>query len=157
MDAPPPLHCWYPITGSSTVLLSFDHILISPSAPPDLSQSIRGADREAWNALSSLLNECCDSDMLCVDLLNDHELRNDHDSHDAWWDAILIHLLNGMCISACSSCSCKLFACDFVSTAHLSYAFCILLLDAFQNQLIDLDMFSLCCMSVGLCATTTNP
>ena len=162
-NAPPLLHHWYPIAGSFMILPCFRSTLISPLAPADVSQGIWGADRDAWDALSSLVNECCTSDMLCIDLLNDHELRNDHDSHDARRNAILVHLLNGMCASVSCSRSrlrshlCKLLARDSASAAHLSYALCKLLLDAFQNKAIDLNTFSLCCTSVGLSARTTRP
>ena len=107
-------------------------------------------------ALSSFLTECCLNDMFCFDLLNDHAIVL-NDSHDERRAAILIHLLNGKCTSVPSTPSCKLLAHDASSAIHLSYHLCSLLLAAHQNALIPFHIFSLCCESIGLHATTTFP
>ena len=155
----PSLHHWHRVAGSSVILPYFYSSLTPPPAPADLSQNIWGADRDARDALSSLLNECFVDDVFCVDLLNGHELRtrNDYDSRDARRDIILTHLLNGVCTSVSSSRLCKLLARDSASAPHLSYVLCTLLLGAFQGKAIDFNTFSVCCASVGLRATTTNP
>ena len=94
--------------------------------------------------------------MLCSDLVTGHEIREDCDSRDARRDATLKHLLNGTCASV-SSPLCRLLARSSVSVVHLSYALCKLLLNAYEDTAIDFITFSLCCTSIGLDVTTTNP
>ena len=154
----PPSHNWYPIAGVNVSRSRSRPVLILLSAPVDLAQKIGGADGDAQDALSSLLNECCYNDIFCSDLLISHDVCNDYDSRDARRDATLKHLLNGACASVSStSPSCRLLACGSVSGAHLSYALCTLLLGARQDTMIDLDTFSLCCASVGLDVSTVSP
>jgi hypothetical protein len=93
--------------------------------------------------------------MLCSDLLTSHHLRDGYDSRDAQQDAILKHLLSGMCASK-SSCLCQLLAHDTTSAAHLSYHLRTLLSDTRQDTTISLEGFLLCCASVGLGAVTNS-
>jgi hypothetical protein len=126
------------------------------SAPVDVSQAIWGPDGEARDALAFVLNECCVDDMFCIDMLNDHGIIANHTSHDSRRDAIIMHLLKGMCVSTSSS-SCKLIAQESPSTAHLSYTLCTLLLSAYEDTQINAHNFALCCASVGLFPITNRP
>jgi len=123
------------------------------SAPVDLAQSIWGVDGNVWDALSSLLNQCCDNDVFFSDLLIGHEIHEDCDLHDVWQDAVLKHLLNGTCVSA-SSPLCRILRHSSKFTVHLAYTLCTLLLATCQEKMIDLKILSLCCTSVGLDTTT---
>jgi hypothetical protein len=106
--------------------------------------------------LAFVLNECCVDNMFCIDMLNDHGIIANHTLHDSRQDAILMHLLKGMCVSTSSS-SCKLIAQESLSTAHLSYTLCMLLLNAYEETQINAHNFALCCASVGLYPITNCP
>jgi len=99
-------------------------------------------DVAARDALSSFLNECCANDMFCFDLLNDHAIIPAHDSPNDHRDAVLAHLLNRKCVSTTCTPSCKLLPHDSLSTTHLSHRLCTLLLDAYQSNMIALNVFS---------------
>ena len=94
--------------------------------------------------------------MFCFDLLNDHAIVPASDSPDDRRDAVLAHLLNGKCVSTSHTPSCKLLARDSISKAHLSHLLCVLLLEAYQSKMIVLNVFSICCASIGLHATTSR-
>jgi len=53
--------------------------------------------------------------------------------------------------------SCKLVARDAPSTIHLSHLLRSLLLAAYQNKLIPLEVFVLSCATIGLHVTTVSP
>lgn len=91
--------------------------LTHPSALVDIARKIWGVDRDARDAFLSLLNECCNNDLFCSDLLTSHGISNDYDSRDARRDAVLKHVLSGMCASAPFP-SCRLLAHNSMSTAH---------------------------------------
>ena len=120
------------------------------SAPVDISHAIWSPDCEARDALAFILNECFVNNMFCIDLLNDHQVVHCNASCEDWRDALLIHLLKGMCILVPSSPSCKVVAQDSLSSAHLSYVLCRLLLSAYQNHQINVCEFTLCCASVDI-------
>ena len=162
--APPNLAGWAPITTSLVPRHRFVFpsryrysVLTYLSAPEDLPRKLWVSDATARDALSSFLDECFANDMFCFDFLDDHAVVPARDSHDDRRDAVLTHLLNGECISA-SSPSCKLFTRDALGSAmNLSYLLCTLLLDAHQNRTIAFHIFSQCCVSIGLRATTPHP
>ena len=79
------------------------------------------------------------------------------DLHDERRIVVLAHLLNGKCVSAPPNPSCQPFARDDPSTIHLSNLLCSLLLVAHQNKSIPLQVFPLCCGSIGLYAITAYP
>ena len=144
--------CRYTLLSSCRYSILTYHL-----APEDLSRKLWTPDITARDALSSFLDECCSNDMFCVDFLNDHAIVPVCDSCDDRRDAVLTHLLNGKCVSAFPTPSCKLFAHGALSTTRLSHLLCTLLLDAYQNKTIASQIFSLCCASLGLHATTPRP
>jgi hypothetical protein len=156
LDSLPSPHKWYPIAGVFITYFPSHSTLTSLLAPVDLAQHIWGIDGNARDALSSLLNECCNNDVFCSDLIIGHGIHEDYDSRDAQRDAILKHLLNGMCALQ-SFALCQLLAHNSASTVHLSYAFRMLLLNAWHDGMINGNSFSFCCMSVGFDATTMYP
>jgi hypothetical protein len=119
-----------------------------------VSQAIWGADSQARDALAFILNECCVNEMFCIDLLHDHWVTHCHALYDDRWDAVLTHLLKGMCALTPSSPSCKMFAQDALSSVHLSYILSTLLLSGYENKQIDSHNFNLCCASVDIHATS---
>ena len=131
-------------------------VLIAIPAPVELSQKLWDPDVGARDALSSFVIECCLNDAFCFDLWNEHAIVFD-DLYDEQRIAVLAHLLNGKCISAPSNPSCKLFARDAPSMIHLSNLLCSSLLVTHQNKSIPLQVFSLCCGSIDLSATTAYP
>ena len=89
-------------------------------------------------------------------MLNDHAIALNN-SRGEWQTAVLTHLLNGECVSLLSSPSCKLLARDSPSMIHLSHLLRSLLLAAYQNKLIPLEIFVLSCATIGLHAATAAP
>ena len=127
-------------------------------APEDLSRKLWAPDITVRDALSSFLDECYSNDMFCVDFLNDHAIIPICDLCDDRGDAVLTHLLNGKCVSASPTPSCKLFAHGASSTTHSSHLLCTLLLDAYQNKTIALPASHRLAISLNLsiCRCTSS-
>lgn len=86
----------------------------------------------------------------------DHQIDLCDASDDDQRDALLHHLLNGLCILHPDVPSCKSFARGLATTVHLSYDICSLLLSAYKSKCITLSMFSSCCSAIGLKSCGTN-
>ena len=71
-------------------------------------------------------------------------------------DAVLGHLLNGMCVSRPGVSLCKSLGCRLASVMHLSYDICTLLLAAYKNKKLTLTTFWMCCVSISLKADGSN-
>ena len=104
----------------------------------------------ACNALSTALEACCSDAVSCNDLFANHCIEPYRDTHEEQRDAVLRHLLNGLCILHRQVPSCKSFARCVASTMHLSYDVCTLLLSAHTQKQVTLNTFHLCCASIGL-------
>jgi len=65
-------------------------------------------------------------------------------------DAVLYHLLNGICITQQDVPPCKSLGRDLPSTMHLSHEICTLLLSAHKHKQLTRSVFRLCCMSLDL-------
>jgi hypothetical protein len=94
--------------------------------------------------------------MFCNDLFADHCIEPCRDTDEERRDAVLHHLLNGICILRPGVPSCKSFARGLASTMHLSHEICTLLLSAYKYKRITLSTFRLCCASVDLKISGAN-
>lgn len=106
--------------------------------------------------LSSILERCCTSAQFRDDLFVHHCIEPRCETDEERRDAVLHHLLNGMCISKPDVPSCKSFGRNLASTVHLSYNICTLLLSAYKSKLVTLCTFRLCCASIDLKTDGSN-
>ena len=105
---------------------------------------------EAREVLSSVLEGCCNSAAFCNDLFLDHRVKPCCETEEERRDAILHHLLNGMCILRPDVPSCKSFGCNLASAMHLSYNVCTLLLSVYKRKHMTVSTFRICCASIDL-------
>jgi len=118
------------------------------------SSPSRGHD--ARDALASFLGRCCTDATFCNDLFIDHRIETSCQTSEEQRDAVLCHVLNGLCILKPGVASCKSFGRGHMSTMHLSYEICTLLLSAYKLKRLSLNKFRPCCAAVGLRADGTT-
>jgi len=115
------------------------------------------SQHEACDVLSSMLGCCCTSAVFCNDLFVDHCIEPCCETDEERRDAVLYHLLNGMCILRPDVPSCKSLGRKLASTMHLSYDICSLLLSAYKRKQVALSTFRFCCASINLKTIGSNP
>ena len=74
--------------------------LASPLVTINLAQPIAASQPEARDALSSMLRGCCKNPASYNNLFVDHSIESCCDTDEEQRDAVLRHLLNGMCFMA---------------------------------------------------------
>ena len=123
----------------------------------NLAQVLTASQPEARDVLSSVLGGCCTNAAFCNDLFVDHWIETCCGTNEEQRDAVLHHLLNGICVLQSNVPSCKSLGRCLPSTMHLSYDVCILLLSAFKHKQLNLSTFKLCCVSFDMRANGSNP
>lgn len=122
----------------------------------NLAQLIAASWPEARDVLSSMLGGCCTNPVFCNDLFLDHRVESCCETDEERRDAVLRHLLNGACVLQPDVPSCKSFSRNLVSSMHLSYDICALLLSAYKHKQVTLAIFRFCCTSIGLYTSGSN-
>ena len=122
----------------------------------NLAQLITSSPPDARDALARVVTDCCTSLTSCHDLFMDHRIDLCNASGDERRDAVLHHLLNGLCVLHPDVPSCKSFARGLATIMHLSYDICSLLLSAYKSKCITLSTFGSCCSTIGLKPCGTN-
>ena len=126
------------------------------SATANLAQLIATSQPAARDVLSSVLGDCCTSSLICNDLFMEHCIETCYETREEQRDAVLGHLLNGVCVLRPGVSSCKSLGRHLASTMHLSYDICTLLLAAYKNKKLTLTTFRMCCASISLKADGSN-
>jgi len=111
---------------------------------------------QAHDVLASMLERCCADVALRNDLFVDHRVEMCCETDEERRDAVLHHLLNGLCVLRPDIPYCKSFGRGLMSTMNLSYKICMLLLSAHQCKRVTLSTFRLCCAAIGLRTNGSN-
>ena len=94
----------------------------------ELAHLMGSSPSRARDALASFLESCCTEPVFCNDLLMNHRIETCFQTGEEQRDAVLRHVLNGLCVLQPDIVSCKFFGRGHASTIHLSYEVCALLL-----------------------------
>ena len=103
-----------------------------------------------------MLRGCCNCVTFCNDLFADHDIESHCETDEEQRDAVLHHLLDGMCVLRPDVLSCKSLADCLTSTMHLSFNICTLLLSAYKCKQVTLSTLRLCCASIGIKTNGSN-
>ena len=87
----------------------------------------------------------------------DHRIETRCETNEEQRDAVLHHLLNGICVLRPDVPSCNHLSHRLLSTMHLSYDICSLLLSAYKHKKLNLNVFRLCCASLNMRTDGSNP
>ena len=117
------------------------------SVTANLAQFIATSQPAARDVPSYVLGGCCTSSVFCI---VEHCIGTCYETREEQRDAVLDHLLNGMCVSRPDVLLCKSLGHRLASTMHLSYNVCTSLLSAYKYKKLTLITFRLCCASIGL-------
>jgi len=151
-----PPHTWQQISGwSSCPRVSYS--LTSPLVTDNLVHLISTSHPQARDVLASMLERCCADVALCNDLFVDHRVETCCETDEERRDALLHHLLDGLCVLRPDIPYCKSFGRGLVSTMNLWYKICMLLLSAHQCKRVTLSTFRLCCAAIGQRRNVDSP
>ena len=112
-----PPHSWQATNGLSQLqLLSTFSLLIPSLVTLELAHLMGSSSSRACDALTSFLGSCCTDLTFCNDLSMNHNIGTHCQASKEQRDAVLRHVLNGLCILKPSVVSCKSFGCDRASS-----------------------------------------
>lgn len=104
------------------------------------------------DVLSSVLGGCCTGAILCSDLFVEHRIELRYEADEEQQDAILPHLLSGICVSHSDVPSCRSFACHLTPLNEV----CTLLPSAYKCNQLTSNAFWLCYTSINLPVRDTH-
>jgi len=123
--------------------------LITQPASILLAESLHD-DRKAREALASLVKGCCSDALFCFETVTDHRVPISDIEPCA---ALLQHLFSGVCTTQPDVPVCRAIARRYATHTRVTSRLGSILSSAFTHRNISLDVFRLCCKSIGLDAS----